>query len=298
MDLAGIENDLRQAIGRRSEIEDVVAPALVARLAVTLEADPSTVRSGANLPIGWHTAFCVDAPARSELGVDGLPNGIRLIPQVDMQRRMFGGARLTFHAALKVGEAIRCESELADVKVRTTATGHLAIATLRHRFYGPGGLAVVEEQDIIHLQPLDTAIAADKAPAPVPAAASPPLRPAPTWQRTIVPDTVMLFRFSAVTFNSHRIHYDAPYASQAEKLPGLIVQGKLLALQLLETMRRNAPGAAISHFEYRSTRPLYAGAPCTLAVEMDHAGSAANLWAENDTGAIVQTASLKLVFDT
>ena len=153
LDLAAIETTLRQAIGRRAVIEDYVAPMMVARLAATLEVDAP--RAGEALPPGWHMIFCLEVPSRSELDADGLPRGFKLIPPVDMPRRMFGGARLSFHAPLVVGEPMRCESELADAKVRSTATAHLAIATLRHRFFGAEGLAVVEEQDIVHLQPID-----------------------------------------------------------------------------------------------------------------------------------------------
>ena len=203
-----------------------------------------------------------------------------------MQRRLFGGARLEFHGRLVVGEPVRCESELSETKVRSTATAHLAIATLRHRFFGPAGLAVVEEQDIIHMEVVEGAT--EKAPSTREG------RPNPTWQRAITPDALTLFRFSAMTFNSHRIHYDAPYAENVEKLPGLVVQGKLIALQLLETMRRAAPGADLTHFAYRSAQPLYADRRCTLAVKLGDGGNDARLWAEDEAGAVVQTASLTL----
>jgi len=219
-----------------------------------------------------------------------------------MQRRMFGGARMEFHRPLVVGEPVRCESELSDVKVRSTATANLAIATLRHRFFGSTGLAVVEEQDIIHMESIggdpkngDTkngGTGAEKAGA----ASEPRVMPSsqPTWQRVTTPDVLTLFRFSALTFNSHRIHYDAPYAEGVEKLPGLVVQGKLIALQLLETVRRAAPDAALKQYAYRSARPLYAGARCTLAVKLGDSGSDALMWAQDHAGTVVQTASLTL----
>ena len=282
LDLASIETPLRQAIGRHATVEDFTAPNLVARLAATLEVDAP--RLGETLPPGWHMIFCLETPSRSELDVDGLPRGFKLIPPVDMPRRMFGGARLTFHAPLIVGEPIRCESELSDAKVRSTASAHLAIATLRHRFYGARGLAVTEEQDIVHLAPIDGA----------PEKVAAPAGPGPTavWQRDIVPDEIMLFRFSALTFNSHRIHYDKPYATDAERLPNLVVQGKLIALHLFELVRRFAPEAAVTQFEYRSTRPLYAGARCTLAGSPS--GQDVRLWAQNAEAKIVQSASIKL----
>ncbi len=284
MDLVAAETTLRQAIGRRAVIEDDIAPMMVARLAATLEVNAPLV--GEALPPGWHMIFCLEAPRRSELGADGLPRGFKLIPPVDMPRRMFGGARLTFHAPLVVGDAIRCESEFVDAKVRSTAAAHLAIATLRHRFFGAGGLAVVEEQDIVHLQPIDGAH--ERAARPVDP------EPTPTWQRDILPDEIMLFRFSALTFNSHRIHYDRSYTVEIEKLPNLVVQGKLIALQLLETVRHFAPEAAVAEFEYRSTRPLYAGTRCRLAAKLGSSGDDLKLWAQNADEKIVQAASVKL----
>ena len=284
MDLAAVETTLRQALGDRAVVEDHVAPMTVARLAATLEVDAP--RMGEVLPPGWHMIFCLEAPKRSELDADGLPRGFKLIPSVDMPRRMFGGARLSFHGPLAVGETIRCESELVDAKMRSTAAAHLAIATLRHRFFGAAGLAAVEEQDIVHLQPIEGARGKSAPPADS--------DPTSTWQRDILPDEIMLFRFSALTFNSHRIHYDRSYTVEIEKLPNLVVQGKLIALHLLETVRQFAPEAAVAEFEYRSTRPLYAGAPCKLAARLGSAGGDLKLWAQNADEKVVQTASMKL----
>ena len=154
LDLAAIETTLRQAIGRRAVIEDYVAPMMVARLAATLEVDAPRVGRSVAARMA-HDLL----PRSAEAGANSIPTDCRaastLIPPVDMPRRMFGGARLSFHAPLTVGQTLRCESELADAKVRSTATAHLAIATLRHRFFGSDGLAVVEEQDIVHMQPID-----------------------------------------------------------------------------------------------------------------------------------------------
>ncbi len=289
MDLAGIEASLRSAIGSARTTEDIVVPALVERLWVTLETQTPLPRRGDHLPAGWHTIFCLKAPTRAELCVDGLPDKFDGIPPVPMQRRMFGGARLTFHAPLIVGEPICCESEMLDVKTRTTATGHLAIVTMRHRYSGPNGLAVEEQQDIINMEPIEKPTER-QAKAALPAKAEPV--PAATWQRKFETDPIMLFRFSALTFNSHRIHYDAPYSAEAEKLPGLMVQGKLVALQLIETARQAAPQADVKRFEYRSGRPLFAGRGCVLKAALAGDGLGAQLWAEDGKGQVVQSASI------
>lgn len=284
MDLAAIEASLRAAAGQKRTTEDIVVPSAVERLAVTLETEAAIPRAGDPLPWGWHTIFCLKAPTRADLGGDGLPQGFDLIPPVPMQRRMFGGARMTFHEPLMVGEPILCESELIDVKTRTTAGSHLAIATLRHRYLGRAGLGIEEVQDIIHLEPIGTA-------AERPAGATEPMQK-PTWQRAFVIDTIALFRFSALTFNSHRIHYDAPYSAGVEKLPGLIVQGKLIALQLLETVRTAAPKARLTRFDYRSGRPLYVGGSSAIKALVEDGGASARLWAEDQEGRVVQTASV------
>lgn len=287
MDLAPIENLLKQATGRKRTSEDILSPSLIERLAVTLESDAVVPRPGDPLPPGWHTIFCLKAPSRAQLDVDGLAAGDELIPPVPMQRRMFGGARLTFHAPLIVGQPIRCESEMTDARTRTTTSGHLAIATLRHRYLGPTGLAVTEEQDIIHMEP----IAATSAEGPATPPKAEPLPPS-TWQRSVTTDPIMLFRFSALTFNSHRIHYDLPYSTGEEKLPGLMVQGKLIALQLLETVRAASPATKVERFEYRSGRPLFAGRGCILKVAVDGEGRGARAWAEDGKGQVVQSATL------
>jgi 3-methylfumaryl-CoA hydratase len=292
MDPKDLEADLRRSVGARKVVEDDIAPSLVERLAVTLGCEDAPPRAGQPLPPGWHTIFCLQAPHHRELGDDGLPRRYDLIPPVPMQRRLFGGARLAFHAPLVVGEPVRCESDLSDIKVRTTASAQLAIATLRHRFFGRRGLALVEEQDIIHMEPIGATGVGNGEPK---AESKREIRPPPTWQRTIVPDAITLFRFSALTFNSHRIHYDAPYAESVEKLPGLVVQGKLIALSLLETVRRAAPETDFKEYQYRSMRPIYADRPCTLAVELSETGTEARLWAEDATGVAAQAASLSFV---
>ena len=290
MDLSAIEHSLKAAIGKKRVVSDYVSPSIVERLAVTLESGGAAPSADAPLPPGWHNVFCLQAPSRSALGQDGLPAVFDQIPPVPMQRRMFGGARMTFHAPLRVGEAVRCESEVADAKLRTTAAGHLAIVTLRLRYLGSSGLCVTEEQDIVHMEP--TPASHQPASSEKPAAASESL-PVPTWSRQFTPDPVMLFRFSALTFNSHRIHYDLPYSSEVEKLPGLMVQGKLIALQLLETVRSASPSAKLTSFEYRSGRPLFAdGRPCTLAAGLDASRLKAKGWASDAEGRAVQTASM------
>ena len=284
MDLEAIEASLKAAAGKVRTTGDVITAAVAERLSVTLEAGLPAPAKGQALPPGWHTMFCLQAPPRSSLGVDGLPTLFDQIPAVPMQRRMFGGARMTFHAPLLVGEDIRCESEMGEAKVRSSPSAHMVIVTLRHRYYGSSGLAVTEEQDVVHLEPLGGA--AEKP------ASAPEAMPQATWTRTVTPDPIMLFRFSALTFNSHRIHYDAPYSANEEKLPALMVQGKLIALQILETVRKNAPAARPQRFEYRSGRPLFADAPFTTSALLEAGGEKARLWAADSKGRTVQTASM------
>ena len=290
MDLDALGSELRAGIGARKVTEDVLSAAIVERLAATLDTVVAPTK-GEPLPPGWHTVFCIAASPRSALDDDGLPLRYELVPPVPMPRRVFGGARMSFHAPLIVGEAVRCESELADIVVRAGKSADMVIATLRHRFSGGAGLAVVEEQDIIYLNPHDTAPLSTQAPIRRPVFDA-------TWRREIVPDEIALFRFSALTFNSHRIHYDRPYATEIEKQPGLIVQGKLLALHLLDLVRREQPASTPRSFGYRGLQPLYANQTCVLAGRMSKARQSEQseesieLAAIGPNGAIAQSATL------
>jgi 3-methylfumaryl-CoA hydratase len=270
--------DLTTWIGRRAIAHDTVDPARVANLAATLDR-PAPAR-GAALPEAWHWILFNSFVPRPEVGPDGHAERGGFLPPVTLPRRMWAGSRLEFVADLLVGAAARRDSEILDVKPKRGRSGDLVFVTVRHRIFGDERLAIVEEHDIVYRDLPNPGEASPPVPAPVPA----------TWRDTVTPDPVLLFRYSALTLNGHRIHYDHPYVTQVEGYPGLIVHGPLIATLLLDLARRMAPARAIDAFAFRAASPLFADAPFT--VNGTPSGDTAALWATSPTGALAMQATV------
>ncbi|WP_158743803.1 acyl-CoA dehydrogenase [Acidisphaera sp. L21] len=269
-------------LGRREEAEDVCALPLVRRIAALLDRDPAAFRNGDTLPLGWHMILFTPDALQSALGVDGHPvEGGMVAPPSSYPRRMLGGRRTLFTAPLHIGATLRRVSEVTAFEEKHGRSGRLAVATVRHAIFANGEAAVVEDQDVIFREPAGTASEPR-------AAADEPERPTPTHERSVTPDPVMLFRYSAITFNAHRIHYDAAYATGPEGYPGLIVNGGLTALLLLELLKHSA-GRDLTSLDVRNRRPLICGRPARLCVAPAAAGW--TMWAEDDHGRIALEAS-------
>jgi len=221
------------------------------------------------LPPMWHWFGFLAHPAQAELGADGHPAAGRFLPPIPHRRRMFAGARWRQERPLPVDERVTCRSAVTSVEVKTGRSGELAFVTVRNEFSTGGELAVLEEQDIVYRSQPDPpagtpAAATTPVAATTPAAAAPaaePERPAAEHELVLRPDAALLFRFSALTYNAHRIHYDRPYATGIEGYPGLVVHGPLLALLALELPRRHRPELAVTEFRYRLRRPAFADTP-------------------------------------
>ncbi|GAA1323426.1 FAS1-like dehydratase domain-containing protein [Pseudonocardia xinjiangensis] len=217
--------------------------------------EPSPVRgAGDPLPPMWHGFHLLDHPAQADLGDDGHPAHGRFLPPLPHRRRMFAGGRLEVRDPLRVDDVVTRRSSLVAATPKSGRSGAMVLVTVRHEFLRDGEPALVEEQDFAYRsQPPGT----DRGlPAAAPAAAEDePGR----WHLRLHPDEALLFRFSALTYNSHRIHYDHPYVTGVEGYPGLVVHGPLLALLLLELPRRFAPERQVSSFSYRLLRPAFAG---------------------------------------
>ncbi|WP_433327131.1 hypothetical protein [Spirillospora sp. CA-294931] len=202
------------------------------------------------LPPLWHWLYFLDRPAQRELGPDGHPQEGHFLPPIPERRRMFAGARWTCGAPIRFGEVVRRRSELVAVNARNGRSGELLFTTVRHAFVrGDGEPAGVEEQDIVY-----------RSGTPGPTVPPPPLPEVPApgpWRFDMVTDSVLLFRFSALTYNAHRIHYDAEYAVETEAHAGLVVHGPLLAILLAELPRR--AGHAFASLTFRARAPLHAG---------------------------------------
>jgi 3-methylfumaryl-CoA hydratase len=209
------------------------------------------------MPPLWHWFSFLETVPQAELGEDGHPAHGHFLPPVPDRRRMIAGGRLSVRAPLPLGATVTRRSALADVSVKSGQTGEMAFVTVRHELCLDGAVAVVEEQDVVYRsQPAGTAPARRHE---VPVAVEPEPAAAGSWRLRLDPDEAMLFRFSALTYNAHRIHYDRPYVTSVEGYPGLVVHGPLLALLALELPRRFAPERPVTAFEYRLQRPVFAG---------------------------------------
>lgn len=250
------ETDLQAWVGRTETAEDTVDAGRMEALAATLDRPLAACAPDGALPALWHwTHFQVWVPA-SRIGPDGHPlRGGFLPPVHDLPRRMFAGGRLAFPGHLMPGERMRRTSTITKVAEKQGSTGRLVFVTVRHEIAGPRGVAITEEHDIVY-RGLEGAA--------VKAAPPPPPPPAGGFSRSVTPDPVLLFRYSALTANGHRIHYDRSYVTDVEGYPGLIVHGPLQATLMADLALRNFPGRRITAFSFRGVRPLFDLAPFTL----------------------------------
>jgi 3-methylfumaryl-CoA hydratase len=274
-------NHLRDWVGRVRVTEDLVDPARVDRLAATLDLERSPADEGAPLPPLWHWLLFLPSDRQSDIGADGHPRRGGFLPPVELPRRMWAGGRLQFVAPLAMGQRVTRTSTIADISAKSGRTGALVFVRVRHEISNAAGVAVIEEHDIVYR---DEPRAGDPPPAP---------RPAPLeaqFSRSITPDPVLLFRYSALTFNGHRIHYDRSYVTQVEHYPGLVVHGPLIATLLAELLRHSLPQHRLSRFEFKAVRPLFDTAPFDVCGRSDDAGSVA-LWARDAGGSLAMEAT-------
>jgi 3-methylfumaryl-CoA hydratase len=211
------------------------------------------------LPPFWHWLHFLSWPAHDDLGDDGHPSRGHFYPPVPDRRRMVAGGRLEVRTPLAIGEPAQRETSLVRVEVKQGGTGELAFVTLRHVISQAGMVRVVEEHDLVYRQGAPMSAG----PAVTPSRET-PVADEP-WQHLVTPDSRMLFRFSALTANAHRIHYDAPYARGVEGFPGLVVHGPLLVLHMLDLARRYVPERRVSQASYRMRAPVFCDEP-VLAV--------------------------------
>jgi 3-methylfumaryl-CoA hydratase len=264
----------RDWVGRKERRTDLITAWPVTALAATLDDAKVSAEAGQPLPPGWHWMFFLEAKPPSELGADGHPKRGGFLPPVPLPRRMWAGGRLEFTKSLRIGETITRDSEIVSVEPKSGRTGTLVFVTVRHTVSGGEGVAIVEEQDIVYRE-------AAKAGDPVPAGKGAPENAG--WTRRVMPDAVMLFRYSALTFNGHRIHYDNDYALNEEHYPGRVVHGPLQATLLLDLCRHHA-GRPVKTLEYRAQRPMFANRTFTVNGVFDGAKSQAEVWTADDAG--------------
>jgi 3-methylfumaryl-CoA hydratase len=268
---------VRAQLGKTVVEHDVATAAPLRGMVVTFDRDEIAPDDGEPIAPGWHLAYFPEPSRRSELGIDGLPLARGMLPAMPLPRRMYAGAKLTFHAPILVGDRLTRETAFTDVQLREGSTGTLILATQTRRFHTPRGLALTDEQHTVFREAV-----------PQGAQSGMPKREAPPadtiWHRTITPDPVSLFRYSALTFNPHRIHYDRPYAMGVEGYPGLVVHGPFSQQCLLDLLRDHVGADSIAEFAMRARAPLFDVAPFTLVGR--RTGQTAELWAVTPDGTI------------
>ncbi len=261
--------------GRTETLHDTVTAAPVRALSATLDRDDPEPAAGTLLPPLWHWLYFLPHHRQSELGPDGHAKRGGFLPPVPLPRRMWAGGRLNWLQPLKVGDTVQRTSRIESVTHKSGRTGDLIFVLVKHEVHNAAGLALTEEHDIVYRaapQPGD--------PVPPPVAAE---QGAP-WVRDLQPDDVLLFRYSALTFNGHRIHYDRQYVTGVEGYPGLIVHGPLIATLLVDLVRRNAPGATIRSFNFKAVRPTFDIHPMRINGRPSADGKSVELWAQDHEG--------------
>jgi 3-methylfumaryl-CoA hydratase len=266
-------------IGKTEVRSDIVIAGQVAALSATLDRSDPEPQPGDPLPPLWHWLFFLDRHRASELGPDGHARRGGLLPPIPLPRRMWAGSRFEFHHALRIGDQMTRETRVIDIKEKSGRSGPLVFVVVRHEISNADGLAVTEEHDIVYRDhSRDKSTAAPAQPAPADAA----------WERTIQPDDVLLFRYSALTFNGHRIHYDRRYATEVEGYPGLVVHGPLIATLLMDLLRRNQPTAVVARFSFRAVSPLFDTAPFVVCGKPED--KTIRLWAKDAAGNLAMSA--------
>jgi 3-methylfumaryl-CoA hydratase len=275
---------LKRWIGRDQILNDVVAAAPLKALSATLDRENSVLQIGDPIPPCWHWLYFLPADRQSEIGLDGHPKRGGFLPPVPLARRMWAGSQIEFVEPLRLGQTISRNSRIMDVRLKEGRSGSLVFVDVCHEISADGRLAVVDHHNIVYRD-------MPKSDEPVSAGIAPP--DSPTWLRRIEPDDVLLFRYSALTFNGHRIHYDRRYVTTIEGYPGLIVHGPLIATLLLDLLRRELPLAQVKGFTFKALKPLFDIAPFEVCGRMLD-NKTVKLWAQSSDGYLAMDAIAKI----
>jgi len=274
-------------IGKTETVTDTITATPYAALSATLDRDPEQPPAGTPLPPLWHWLYFLPLYRQSEVGPDGHAQRGGFLPPVPLPRRMWAASQLEFKRQLRVGDAIRRVSTITDVSEKSGRTGALVFVKVRHeiRANDEASPAIVEFHDIVFRE------------APKAGDVAPPPKAAPTqsrWQRRVVPDAVLLFRYSALTFNGHRIHYDRKYVTGVEGYPGLVVHGPLIATLLLDLLREKLSDATVRRYEFRAVRPLFDTNAFDVCGEPARDGRSVRLWAKDHEGSLAMDATAEI----
>jgi 3-methylfumaryl-CoA hydratase len=268
-------DNLREWIGRTTEASDIVTAQLVKGLRATLFQEIGGPKPGDVAPFTVHWCLAQPVFPMSMLGPDGHPTRGGFLPPVPLPRRMWAGGELEFIDPLRVGDEAKRTSRITDVTMKTGSTGILCFVSVEHIVTTSRGIAIRERQDIVYRDMSSASPAASTKPAPPPP-------PAAKHRETHMADPVLLFRYSALTFNGHRIHYDRDYVTKVEGYPGLIFHGPLQASLIVEMAARLHGGQAPKKVAYRGLQPLFEGSE--FSINANETDASMDVWTANSAG--------------
>lgn len=259
-------------VGRQERREDLIAEAPLCGLAALLDHDTPPWDAGVAPPLA-HWLYFLPRARQSEIDIDGHPKRGGFLPPIDLPRRMWAGGRVSFYAPLVIGARVERLSTISNIATKSGASGAMVFVTVTHEVSCDAGLILREEQDIVYRGE------GGSAPAGTPDGR------VSAMTRVVTPDEASLFRYSALTFNAHRIHYDRPYATDVEGYPGLVVQGPFIATLLMDHALRGAQMSRVRGFSFRAQRPLFGGAEARLCTN-----NAGDFWCKNAAGEVTMSA--------
>ena len=272
-------------IGKSETATDVVTASGMVKFAATLGLDNPPLEKGSSIPPGWYGGLFPASHRPDKMRTDGQASGGGIAPPIPLPRRRIGGTRVSFHEPLRIGDDVTRKTEIADLQIDDGPNGAQVTVVERNSMSTNRGLCVVEERDMVMLSEA-RADAAPKTTPTIPGSAK--------WNQTVEPNPPLLFRFSAIRFNSHRIHYDRDYVTKVEKLPGLVVQSSLISQLLMEMCRRELPAKRMTNFDFQNLRSVYdSDGKFTLHGDPSADGSAATLWAVDGKGNLAMLVTAK-----
>ena len=267
-------------VGKRSSTKALVTAYQADALTATLDRDDPPYKEGDVIPPGWHLFYIREVVKLRDTAEDGHPKRGDFLPPIDLPRRMWAGTKATYHKPIHVGENISNVTTIESVTPKVGKTGQLVFLTLKNEISGENGVATTELQDVVYREEARPGAAAPEPPPPPGEA---------LWRRTIHPSSILLFRYSALTMNSHRIHYDRTYVTEVEKYPGLLVHGPLTFTLLLDLFRRENADKTLKSFSVRAVSPIYDTHDFVVEGAPD-GESDATLWALNHEGRLAMSA--------
>ncbi len=270
---------LQTWVNKEIRVEESISVTAARLMAATLNQN-TNIKKGDPLPLAWHWLYFHEPVETSGLGEDGHAKRGGFLPPVPLPRRMWAGGRLTFSRPIRIGDQATKRSMIKSVTEKRGRSGQLCFVVVEHQITVDGDVCLTEEQNLVYRE----------APKPGTKIAA---KPAPTdsqWSEMIEPSSVLLFRYSALTFNGHRIHYDKDYCRDVEGYPGLVVHGPLIATMLLDLVYRHCPDSPIINFDFRAMSPLFDISSFTIHGLQDHTGAQA--WAANEQGGLAMKAEI------